>query len=134
MSVNSHIGDVIDLLIQDAFGQAERWNLRTHHSTPFVPFIEKMDFIPFRGQVAGDGEGRWSSTDKSHFFAIFNGWCSGHQGFDFSFVVRGHPFEAADGYRFFILLDSSTPARWFTGPVTGTTQDTGKHIGFPVDH
>ena len=33
-----------------------------------------------------------------------------------------------------LVLHTHAPARWFARPVAGTAEDSGKHVGFPVDH
>jgi hypothetical protein len=49
-------------------------------------------------------------------------------------MVSGNSLEPTYCYRLLLLGQATTAAGGLTGPIAGTAQHPGKHIGFPVDH
>src|SRR5580692_5026558 len=54
--LDAKVEDVVTFLVDDAFRQAELWNLRTHHAAGLRILIEHDALVTHRGEVSGDGE------------------------------------------------------------------------------
>src|SRR5512141_1274859 len=116
MGVNAEVKDVIDLFIEHRFRQAKRRYLAEHEAAAFVLFVEQMDLVAERRQVASDRQACRPGADERDLLAVRLEWTLRHQVLYFFFVVSGNAFEAANGHGFFV--DASAAAGRLARTVT----------------
>src|SRR4051812_9616752 len=126
MRVDAEPQDVIDFLIEDALGQAERRDLRQHKSTAFELLVKEMDFVTERREIASDGQTRRTGTDEGNLLAVWFKRALRHVRQRIVAIVGGDAFESAD--RDGLFVNAASPACWFTRTVAGAAQDPREHV------
>src|SRR5688572_4262934 len=75
--MDTHIENIIHLLIQHLLRQPEGWDLATHKATSCHLFIVEVDLISEGGKVTCNSQRCRSGTYQSDFFAIRREWALG---------------------------------------------------------
>ena len=113
-------------------GQTEARDLRADHAAGFRILVEDHAVVTERCQIAGDGERSWAAAHQRNALAVLHGRWLGQATTDVVLEVGCDPLEAADRDRF--LLHAPAPAGRFARPVACAPEDSGKHVGLPIDH
>jgi len=129
---DAEVEDIVAFLVDDRFRQTEARNLRADHAAGLGVLVEHHAVIAERRQVARDRERGGAAAHERDALAVLGGRRLGQAGADVVLEVGRHPFEAADRDR--LVLHAHAPTRRFARPVAGAAEDSGKHVGFPVDH
>ncbi len=116
---DADIEDVIALLVDDAFRQAEFGNLRAHHAAGFRILVEHDALVAHRGQVPRHSERGWAAAHERDALAVLDLGRLGQAVFDVVLEVGGDALEPADRHRFF--LNSAAPASRLARPVAGAS-------------
>src|SRR5690606_1445350 len=110
----------------------EARDLRSHHPAPLMPFIEQVDLITQRRQVARHGKRGRATADKTYLLAVLLYGRQRNSVFDVALIVGSHTFQPA--YCHGLLIDPATAAGGLTRTVARAAKNTGKNIRFPIDH
>ncbi len=129
---DAEVEDVIALLVDDGFGQAEARDLRADHAARVRILIEYDTVIAERGEVARDRERGGAAAHERDTLAVLHRRRLGEAIADVVLEVGGDAFEAADRHR--LVLHTHASAGRLAGPVAGASENSGKDVGFPVDH
>ena len=130
--LDAEIEDVVAFLVDDGFRQAEARNLRADHAAGLGVLVEHHAVIAERREVARHRERGGAAAHERDALAVLDGGRLGQAVADVVLVVGGDALQAADRHR--LLLDADAPAGRLARPVAGAPEDSGKHVGLPVDH
>src|SRR5260370_14290367 len=125
--LNPEIEDVIALLVDNGFRQAESRDLRADHAARFRILVEHNAVIAERRQVSRDRQRCGSAAHKGDALAVLDRRGAGQAVADVVFVVGGDALEATD--RDGLPFHADTPAGWFARPIASTPEDSGKYVG-----
>ena len=70
MSMDTEPKDVVNFLVEHAFGQTKRRDLAQHKPAAFVLLVEKVDLVTERCEVARDGQRSGPGADQRDLFAV----------------------------------------------------------------
>ena len=73
LEIDTHIGDVADLFIEDLRRQPELRNVCPHQAAGRLERFENRYIVAERPEVVCDGQGRATGTDERHLLAIAGG-------------------------------------------------------------
>ncbi|MGY4292467.1 hypothetical protein ACVWXN_000562 [Bradyrhizobium sp. i1.4.4] len=128
---DAEIEDVAGLLVNDRIGQAEFRDLRAHHAAGLGIAVEHGAVIAERGKIARHRQRGGATADERNALAVLRRRT--RQALpDVVLEVGGDALEAADRHRRF--LDASATARRLAWTIAGASQNSGKHVRFPIDH
>src|SRR6185369_16502535 len=68
--LDAEIEDVIDLFVENGFGQAKRRYLRQHQAAALSQFVKKIDLVTQRSKVTCDSQRCGARADQSNAFAV----------------------------------------------------------------
>ncbi len=131
LELDAEAQDVAGLFVDHAIGQTEFWNLAAHHAARLGIGIEHRAVIAERCEVARHRKRSRTATDQRDALAVLRQRLR-HAMFDVVLEVGGNALQTADCNRRF--LDAAATARRLTRTIAGASQNSGKHIRFPVDH
>ena len=131
LELDAEVEDVIGLLVDHRVRQAEFWNLAPHHAARLGIGIEHGAVIAERGEVARDRKRGGTAADQRDALAVLRQRLR-HAVLDVVLEVGGDALQAADRDRRF--LDAAAAARRLARTIAGASQNSGKHIRFPIDH
>ena len=131
LELDAEVEDVIGLLVDHRIRQAEFWNLAPHHAARLGIGIEHGAVIAERREVARDRERGGTAADQRDALAVLRQRFR-HAVLDVVLEVGGDALQAADRDRRF--LDAAAAACRLARTIAGASQNSGKHIRFPVDH
>ena len=131
LELDAEVEDVIGLLVDDRVRQAELWNLAPHHAARLGIGIEHGAVIAERREVARYRKRSRTAADQRDALAVLRQRLR-HPVLDVVLEVGGDALQAADRNRCF--LDAAAAARRLARTIAGASQNSGKHIRFPVDH
>jgi hypothetical protein len=132
MRTDTQAEDIINLLVEDPLRQAKGRYLAEHKPAALELLIEKMDLVTERGKIACDGERGRARADQGHLLSIWRKWPLGHVRKRIFTIIGRNTLESANSNG--LLVDPPAPTGGLARPVTSTPENTGKHIGIPVDH
>src|SRR5271166_379166 len=130
--LDSEIEDVVAFLIDDGFRQSESRDLRADHAARLGILVEDDAIIAERRKVTRDCQRCRPAADQRNTLAVADGSRAGQAGTDIVLEVRRNALQAADRNR--LLFHADPPAGRLAWPVAGTPENSGKDIGFPIDH
>ncbi len=131
LEVDAEVEDVVGLLVDHRIRQAELWNLAPHHAARLGIGIEHGAVIAERREVARHRQRGGTAADQRDALAVLRQRLR-HAMLDVVLEVGGDALQAADRNRSF--LDAAAAARGLARTIAGASQNSGKHIRFPVDH
>ena len=131
LELDAEVEDVIGLLVDDRVRQAEFRNLRPHHAAGLGIGIEHGAVIAERREVARHRQRSGAAADQRDALAVLRHRLR-HAVLDVVLEVGGDALQAADRDRGF--LDAAAAAGRLARTIAGASQNSGKHIRFPVDH
>ena len=131
LEVDAEVEDVIGLLVDHGVRQAELRNLAPHHAARLGIGIEHGAVIAERREVARHRKRGGTAADQRDALAVLRQRLR-HAVLDVVLEVGGDALQAADRNRRF--LDAAAAARRLARTIAGASQNSGKHIRFPVDH
>ena len=105
----AHVENVIDLLVNHGFRQAETRYLAPDHAAAAGLQIVKDKLVAERREVAGDGQRCRTGADQGDALAVSCRRRLGQAIGDVGLVVGGDPLQAADRHR--LGLDPAAAAR-----------------------
>jgi hypothetical protein len=129
---DAHVEDVVALLVDDAVGQAEFWNLRAHHAAGLRILIEHGQVVAERREIARHGERSGTAADQRDALAVLQARRLRHAAGDVVLVIGGDALEAADCDG--IFFDAAAAACGLARAVAGASENPRKHVGLPIDH
>ena len=129
---DAEIEDVVAFLVDHRLRQAEFRDLRAHHAAGFRILVEHDAFVAERREIARHRERSRAAADQRDALAVllFDGL--GQAVADVVLEVGGDALEPADRDRLF--LDAAAPAGRLARAIAGASENSRKHIRFPVDH
>src|ERR1700738_211076 len=130
--LDAEIEDVVAFLIDDGFRQSEPRDLRADHAARLGILIEDDTIIAERRKVTGDCQRCRPAAEQRNTPAVADGSRAGQAGTDITLEARRNALQAADRHR--LLFYADPPAGRLAWPVAGTPENSGKDIGFPIDH
>ncbi len=130
--LDAEVEDVVALLVDDRFGQAEARDLRADHAARLRVLVEHDAVIAERREVARDRERGGAAADQRDALAVLLDRRLRQAVADVVLEVGGDALEAADRDR--LLLDPAAPAGRLARPVAGAPEDARKHVRLPIDH
>ena len=131
-NVDAHVEDLVDLVHQNAFGQAERRDVGAHQAAGLVVLFEDHDFVAERHQVVRDGERCRAGADAGDALAVFLAGDFRKAIRDVVAQVGRDALQAADGDGF--AVHAAAAAGRLAGAIAGAPENRGEHIRFPVEH
>ena len=131
LELDAEVEDVIGLLVDHLVRQPEFRNLAAHHAAGLGVGIEHGAVIAERREIARDRERSGTAADQRDALAVLR-QRRRHPMLDVVLEVGGDALEAADRDRRF--LDAAAAAGGLARTIAGASQNSGKHIRFPVDH
>ena len=114
------------------FRQAEARDLGADHAAGLGVLVEHHAVIAERREIAGHGERGRAAAHERDALAVLLRRRLGQAIADVVLVVGGDALQAADRHR--LLLDAYAPAGRLARAVAGAPENSGKHVGLPVDH
>jgi hypothetical protein len=135
--LDTELGDVADLLVDDLLGQPETRHLAAHEAAGLDLAVEHRDGVALGGQIARHGERGRPGADAGHPLALALLGRRGHQrAHALALEVGGDALQAADRHRLGLgevfLFDPAAPAGRLAGPVAGAPEDAGEDVAHPV--
>ena len=94
--------DVVDLFVEDFFGQAEGRNLAAHETATGLLVVVEVEFVTQGRKVPGNGKGGRTTAQQGNFLAVLLFRHLGQQISHWPLVVSGDPLQATNGNRFFL--------------------------------
>ena len=131
LELDAEVEDVVGLFVDHRVRQAEFWNLAPHHAAGLGVGIEHGAVIAERGEIARDRERGGTAADQRDALAVLRRRFR-HAMLDVILEVGGDALQAADRDR--IFLDAAAAARRLARTIAGASQNSGKHVRFPIDH
>ena len=130
--LDAEIEDVVAFLVDHRLRQAEFRDLRAHHAAGFRILIEHDAFVAHWCEIARHRERSGAAADKRNALAVllFGGF--GQAIANVVLEVGGDALEPADRNR--IFFDAAAPAGRFARAIAGASENSRKHIRFPIDH
>ena len=129
---DAEIEDVVAFLVDDALGQAEARDLGADHAAGFRILVDHHAVVAEWRQIARHRQRGGAAAHQRDALPILDGSRLGQAVADVVLEVGCYALEAADRHRLF--LHASAPAGRFARPVARAPEDSGKHVGLPVDH
>ena len=130
--LDPEIEDVAALLVDDRFREPKTGDLRADHAAGLGILIEHHAGVAKRREVARNRERGGAAADERDAFAVRLARAPRQPPPDVVLVVGSNPFQSADRHR--VFFHPAATAGGFAGPVAGAPKNSGKHVGFPVDH
>ena len=130
--IDAEIEDVVALLVDHRFRQAEARNLGADHAARLGVGIEHGAVVAERREIARDGERGGAAAHQRDALAVLVLGRARQARLDVALVVGGDALEPADRDR--LVLDAAAPARRLARPVAGAAEHAGEHVGLPIDH
>ena len=131
LELNAEIEDVIGLFVDHRIWQTEFRNLRPHHAAGFGIGIEHRAVVAERGEIARHRQRGGTAADNRDALAVL-GAGARHPPFDVVLEIGGHALEAADRDRSFLNPAAATGR--LAWAIAGASENSRKHIRFPIDH
>ena len=131
LELDAEVEDVIGFLVDDGIRQAEFRNLRPHHAAGLRVLVEHGAVIPERREIARDRQRGRTAADDRDALAVLRRRAR-HASLDVILEIGGDALEAADRDRSF--LDAAAAAGGFARAIAGASENSRKHVRFPIDH
>ena len=129
-SVDAHVEDEADLLVQHRLRQAERRDVAAHEAAGHGEALEDRHVIAQRREIVGHGQRGRAGADAGDALAVLHGRRLRQLAVQLALEVGGDALEAADRHR--LLLDAAAPAGRLAGPVADAAEDAREHVGIAV--
>ena len=131
LEVDAETQDVAGLLVDHRIRQAEFRDLRAHHAAGPRITVEHSAVVAERREIARHRQRSGTAADEGNALAVL-GRGPRQALRDVVLEVGGDALQPADRDR--RLLDASAAARRLAWTIAGASQNSGKHVRFPVDH
>ena len=130
--LDAHVENLVDLVHENAFGQAERGDVGAHQAAGPVVLFEHDDFIAEGHQVVGDGERGRARADTGDALSVFLAGDLGKAVRDVVAQIGRDALEAADGDG--LAIHAATAAGGLARTIASAAENRGKYIRLPVEH
>src|ERR1700722_8601522 len=131
-NLNSHVEDLVDLVHENAFGQAEGGNVGAHQSAGPVVLFEEDNFVAQRHQVVRDRERGRSRADTCDALSVFLAGDLGKTIGDVVAQIGRHALQAANGDG--LAIHAATAAGRLARAIAGAAENRREHVRLPVEH
>src|SRR5262249_36692829 len=130
--LDAEIEDVIAFLVDDGLGQTKARDLRADHATRLRILVEHDAMIAEGGEIPRDRKRGGAAAHERNALAVLDRRRLGQALANILLEVGGDAFQPtnSDG----LILHAHAAAGGLARPVAGAAENSGKHVGFPVDH
>ncbi len=130
--VHAHVDDLRDLVVEHLGRQAERGNVGAHQAAGHAVLLEDGDRVAERHEIVGHRQRGAARADQRDFLAVLELGNLRQAARDVFTIVRGHPFEAADGD--WLFFHPAATARRLAGTVADAPENSRKDVRMAVHH